>query len=147
MAKDAINLLDADHVRVESLFRDFQSQDLDPATKLDIAQVICMELTMHAMLEEELFYPAFAQATGDREMVEHARTEHQEVMDLIAQVPNAPDVGAVMNLIQKSTMEHVEEERRDMFAKARSSGMDLDALARQLEVRKNELTTTIHQAA
>jgi hemerythrin superfamily protein len=147
MAKDAINLLDADHVRVESLFRDFQSADLDPATRLDIAQVICMELTLHAMLEEELFYPAFAQATGDRRLVEHARTEHQEVMDLIAQVPNAPDVGAVMNLIQKSTMEHVEEERRDMFAKARSSGMDLDALARQLEVRKNELTTTIHQAA
>ena len=147
MAKDAINLLDADHVRVESLFRDFQSQDLDPATKLDIAQVICMELTMHAMLEEELFYPAFAQATGDREMVEHARTEHQEVKDLIAQVPNAQDLDGIMARMQKSTMEHVEEERRDMFTKAKSSGMDLDGLGQQLEIRKSELATTIHQAA
>jgi len=145
MAKDAINLLDADHVRVEALFRDFQAANADPATKLDLAQVICMELTLHAQLEEELFYPAFAQATGDRQMVEHARTEHQQVKDLIAQVPNAQDVGAVIAQIQKSTMEHVEEERRDMFAKAKSSGMDLMALGRQLEIRKNELATTIHQ--
>ena len=146
MAKDAINLLDADHVRVESLFRDFQAADIDPATRLDIAQVICMELTLHAMLEEELFYPAFAQATGDRQMVEHARTEHEELKDLIAQVPNAPDVAAVIARLQKSTMEHVEEERREMFAKAKSSGMDLAELGRQLEIRKNELATTIHQA-
>ena len=147
MAKDAVNLLDADHIRVESLFNDFNSADLDPATRLDIAQVICMELTLHAMLEEELFYPAFAQATGDQKMVEHARTEHEELKDLIAQVPNAQDVGAVMAQLRKSTMEHVEEERRDMFIKARASNMDLVELGRQLEIRKYELTATIHQAA
>jgi hypothetical protein len=147
MAKDAINLLDADHMRVESLFNDFSSADLDPATRLDIAQVICMELVLHAMIEEEVFYPAFAEATGDRKMVEHARTEHQEVRDLIAQVPNAPDIHAVMAQIQKSTMEHVEEERRDMFTKAKASNMDLVELGRQLEIRKYELAANIHQAA
>lgn len=147
MAKDAINLLDADHVRVESLFNDFKSADLDPATRLDIAQVICMELVLHAMIEEEVFYPAFAEATGDRRMVEHARTEHQQVRDLIAQVPNAKDIDAVMAQIQKSTMEHVEEERRDMFARAKASNMDLVTLGRQLEIRKYELAANIHQAA
>lgn len=147
MAKDAVNLLDADHVRVESLFNDFQSADLDAATRFDIAQVICMELTLHAMLEEELFYPAFAEATGDRKMVERARTEHQQLRDLIAQVPQAKDVDAVMAQIRKSTMEHVEEERRDMFTRARASTMDLVALGRQLEIRKYELAASIHQAA
>ena len=147
MAKDAVNLLDADHVRVESLFNDFRSADLDPATRLDIAQVICMELVLHAMIEEEVFYPAFAQATGDHQMVEHARTEHQEVRDLIAQVPTAKDIDAVMARIQESTMEHVEEERRDMFAKAKASNMDLVGLGRQLEIRKYELAANIHQAA
>jgi len=147
MAKDAVNLLDADHVRVESLFNDFQSADLDAATRLDIAQVICMELTLHAMLEEELFYPAFAEAMGDRKMVERARAEHQQLRDLIAQVPGAKDVDAVMVQIRKSTMEHVEEERRDMFKRARASTMDLVALGRQLEIRKYELAATIHQAA
>ncbi len=147
MAKDAINLLDADHVRVESLFNDFKSADLDPATRLDIAQVICMELMLHAMIEEEVFYPAFAEATGDRKMVEHARSEHQEVRDLIAQVPTAKDINAVMAQIQKSTMEHVEEERRDMFAKAKASTMDLVEVGRQLEIRKYELAAHIHEAA
>lgn len=147
MAKDAINLLDADHVRVESLFNDFKSADLDPATRLDIAQVICMELVLHAMIEEEVFYPAFAEATGDRRMVEHARSEHQEVRDLIAQVPTAKDINAVMAQIQKSTMEHVEEERRDMFAKAKASNMDLVEVGRQLEIRKYELAAHIHEAA
>ena len=147
MAKDAVNLLDADHVRVESLFNDFRSADLDPATRLDIAQVICMELTLHAMLEEELFYPAVAQATGDRRMVEHARTEHDQLKELIAQVPGAKDIGPVMEQIRKATMEHVEEERRDMFPKAKASNLDLVTLGRQLEIRKYELTATIHQAA
>jgi len=147
MAKDAVNLLDADHIRVESLFNDFKGADLDPATRLDIAQVICMELTLHAMVEEELFYPAYAEAMGDQKLVKQAQREHQELRDLIAQVPSAPDIGPVMEQIRKSTMEHVEEERRGMFAKARASNMDLVELGRKLEIRKYELTATIHQAA
>jgi hemerythrin superfamily protein len=147
MAKDAINLLDADHVRVETLFDDFRVSANDPATKMDLAQVICMELTLHAMLEEELFYPAVAQATGDKKMVEQARREHQQLKDLLAQVPRAENLDAVMQQMRKATMEHVEEERREMFAKAKSCGMDLVALGRQIEIRKNELAVNIHQAA
>src|SRR6185295_2524277 len=96
--------------------------------KLQMAQVICMELTLHTMVEEEIFYPAFAAATGDKGLVEHALKEHQEVKDLIARVPTADNLDGAMEAIRQHVMHHVEEERRGMFAKAKSSGMELATL-------------------
>jgi len=81
MAQDAIALLDADHQRVEALYRDFKSAGGDAAAKLHLAQIICSELTLHAMVEEEIFYPAVAQALGDEQLIEHARAEHQKVKE------------------------------------------------------------------
>ena len=144
MAQDAIALLEADHQRVETLFRSFQTAD--PQAKLDLAQVICMELTLHAMLEEELFYPAFAQATGDQDVIDDAREDHQEVKELIAQVPQGGNLEQLVTEIVQTTMEHVEEERREIFPKAKSSGMDLAALGQQMEARKAEVANAVQTA-
>lgn len=141
MAQDAIELLEADHQRAETLFRDFQTTRAEQPTKLDLAQIICMELTLHATLEEELFYPAFAQASGDQGMTQHARDEHQQVKDLIAQVPDAPDLDAIVKEIADTMLRHIQEERLALFPKARSCGMDLDALGQQIERRKAEFAT------
>jgi hemerythrin superfamily protein len=138
MAQDAIALLESDHQRVETMFRDFQTSRADATTKLDLAQIICMELTMHSTLEEELFYPAFAQASGDARMVQHAQEEHQQVKDLIAQVPSAPDLDAIVKQIADNMLRHIQEERLALFPKARTSGMDLDALGLQIERRRAE---------
>ncbi len=147
MPQDAIELLEADHQRIETLFRDFQSANVDQATKLDLAQIICMELTMHATLEEELVYPAFAQASGDQQLVERAQADHQQVKDLIAQVPTAQDVDRVVAEIQTAILQHIEEERREIIPKAKSSGMDLAALGTQIESRRAELASTMQQEA
>src|SRR4051812_41299230 len=105
MAQDAIALLEADHQRVEELFRDFKAMaGGDPAAKLQMAQVICMELTLHAMVEEEIFYPAFAAATGDQQLVEHARKEHQQVKELIARVPSAANLDGAMEAMRQNVM-------------------------------------------
>src|SRR4051812_37685539 len=101
MAQDAIALLETDHRRVEELFRDYKAAG-DPAAKLHLAQVICMELTLHAMVEEEIFYPAFAQATGDQQMLEHALKEHQGLKDLIARVPTAENLDGVVEAIKQN---------------------------------------------
>lgn len=146
MAQDAIELLEADHQRVEVLFRDFQTSRADPATKLDLAQIICMELALHATLEEELFYPAFAEASGDAQAVQHAREEHQQVKELIAQVPRAPDLDVIVKQIADTMLSHMQEERLALFPRARSSGLDVDALGRQIERRNAEFAAT-HQAA
>lgn len=138
MALDAIELLEADHQRAETLFRDFQASTADRTTKLDLAQMIYMELVLHATLEEELFYPAFAKASGDQEMTRHAQDEHQQVKGLIAQVPQAQDLDGIVKQIADTMLRHIQEERLALFPKARSSGMDLDALAQQLERRRAE---------
>ena len=144
MAQDAIALLEADHQRVETLFRNFQSAD--PQAKFDLGQVICMELTLHAMLEEELFYPAFAQATGDQELLQHALEDHQEVKELIARVPQGGDLDKLVTEIVQNTLEHVEEERTEIFPKAKSSGMDLVALGQQMEARRAEVAAAVQEA-
>ena len=138
MAQDAIALLESDHQRVETLFRDFQSSRADLTLKFDIAQIICMELTMHSTLEEELFYPAFAKASGEEDMVKKAQDDHQAVKELIAQVPTAPQLDAIVKLIIDDTLSHIQEERLALFPKARSCGMDLEALGEQIERRKAE---------
>jgi hemerythrin superfamily protein len=146
MAQDAIALLEADHQRVETLFREFQASKADQATKLDMAQIICMELTMHSTLEEELFYPAFAKASGDQQLVQHALEEHQQVKDLIAQVPQSQNLDTVVTQIATNMLKHIEEERRDLFPKTQSLGMDVAALGQQMETRRAELAQ-VHQEA
>ena len=145
MAQDAIALLEADHHRVEELFREFKSAG-DPAAKLDLAQVICMELTLHAMVEEEIFYPAFARATDDEQMLEHALKEHQEIKDLIGRVPTAENLDGAMEAIRQHTLHHVEEERRGMFAKAKASGMELATLGGRIQTRRAEVSESIQNA-
>lgn len=146
MAHDAIALLEADHQRVEDLYRDFKSAGGNAAAKLDIAQTICMELTLHTMVEEEIFYPAYVAATGDTEMDQHARKEHQEVKDLIAKVPTAPNLDGVMEAIMRNVRHHVEEERRGMFAKARACGMELATVGGRMESRRAEVAESIQAA-
>jgi hemerythrin superfamily protein len=146
MAQDAIALLETDHQRVEGLYRDFKSAGGDPAAKLHLAQLICMELTLHAMVEEEIFYPAFAQVTGDEQLVERARKEHQHVKDLIARVPQAENLEGAVEAIWRHALEHIEEERRDIFAKAKSCGMELATLGGRIQGRRAEVATTVQEA-
>lgn len=147
MAQDAIALLESDHQRVEELFREYKSMGgSDRAAKLQLAQVICMELTLHAMVEEEIFYPAFARATNDEQIVEHALKEHQEVKDLIARVPEADNLDGAVEAIRQHVQHHVEEERRGMFAKARASGMELATLGGRIQARRAEVATTVHES-
>jgi hemerythrin superfamily protein len=145
MAQDAIALLEADHHLVEELFKEYKSA-AEPATRLHLAQIICMELTLHAMVEEEIFYPAFARATGEEQMLAHALKEHQEVKDLIARVPSAKNLDGAIEAIKQHTLHHVEEERRGMFAKARASGMELATLGGRIQTRRAEVAEAVQEA-
>lgn len=143
---DAVELLDQDHQRVEQLFSDFK-QATDQQQKLSIAHLICLELTVHAAIEEEIFYPAYRQATGDQEMVQEAKEEHDEAKQLIAQIEGNEQPDALVIKLQQAIEHHVEEERAEMFKKARATpGLDLAALATQLEQRKQELVQELQAA-
>lgn len=137
--QDACTLLDADHQKVEQLFTEYQSAK-DASKKSQLAQKICMELTVHAIIEEEIFYPAFAVATRDDKLVEEAQEEHQQAKDLIAEIEDGDKIDPLMARLQKAIEHHVKDERTEMFPKARkAAGMDLASLATQLEARKKEL--------
>lgn len=137
--QDACTLLDADHQKVEQLFTEYQSAK-DAAKKSQLAQTICMELTVHALVEEEIFYPAYTAATRDDKLVKEAQEEHQQAKDLITEIEDGDKIDALMAQLQKAIEHHVKEERTEMFPKARkAAGMDLVALAAQLVARKKEL--------
>ena len=80
----AIELLMSDHRKVEDLFEQYdQEKESDDGTRREIAQKICAELTIHAQVEEELFYPWLRENLEDdeMEMVEEAQVEHQTAKD------------------------------------------------------------------
>jgi hypothetical protein len=146
MAQDALALLEADHQRVEGLYKEFKSAGGDAAARLHMAQIICMELTLHAMVEEEIFYPAFAHATGDEKIVDHALQEHGRLKELIARVPDAANLDGAIDAVCRTAFEHIEEERRDMFAKARACGMELATLGGRIQARRAEVAAAVQEA-
>lgn len=147
--KDACDLLDADHKAVKKLFKAYEelmkSRGRTVAQKkMDLAHQICNELTVHARIEEEIFYPALRAALKDTDMLAEAEVEHASAKDLIAQIEGAGAVDemfdAKVTVLGEYIDHHVKEERNEMFPKARSARkLDLIALRDQLQARKEEL--------
>ena len=140
----AIGLLKADHREVEGYFKEFEKARSDDG-KQQLAEKICRALTVHATIEEEIFYPAFLEATEEEDLHHEAAVEHDGAKKLIAEIESSgPDdeyYHAKVTVLSEMIKHHVnEEEKRDgLFAKSRQSEMDLDALGEQLASRKAEL--------
>jgi hypothetical protein len=142
--KDAIALLKADHRKVEDLFAKFEAAH-DSAKKRQLAKQICTELTVHTMIEEEIFYPACKGKIED-DMESEAYVEHDGAKVLIAEIeagnPDDEFYDAKVKVLSEQIKHHVhEEEKRSegMFAQARAAGLDMDALGARLLARKQKL--------
>ena len=142
----AIELLMSDHRKVEDLFEQYdQEKESDEGTRREIAQKICAELTIHAQVEEELFYPWLRENLEDdeMEMLEEAQVEHQTAKDLIAQIEAATDIDEVYNAKVKVLSEyikhHVQEEENEIFPKVRDEHEELDEMGQEMAARKGEL--------
>lgn len=139
---DAIAMLKADHRKVEDLFEKFEKAR---GRKAEIARQICLELTVHTMLEEELFYPACRDAGVDDDKLDEAIVEHDAAKVMIAEIENGgPDedfYDAKVKVLQEEIEHHVEEEeeRGGVFAQAKSNGVDLETLGEQMAARKQEI--------
>jgi hypothetical protein len=138
--QDALTLLDDDHNKVARLFQQYKAAHRNNEKKM-LAQQICQELAVHTQIEEEVFYPAFRQATNDEHLVEESEREHQEARELIAKIEGAPQPDdKVMLDLEDAVLHHVNDEREKMFPQARKAkNLDLMRLAEQLEQRKSEL--------
>ncbi|MEO6215916.1 MAG: hemerythrin domain-containing protein [Sphingomonas sp.] len=145
--QDAIALLKADHRTVEDLFEQFEKASGD-GRKQKIAEQICLELTVHAQIEEEIFYPA-CEGKIEEDLLKEAYVEHDGAKVLIAEIeaggPNDEYYDAKVKVLSEQIEHHVEEEEKrmeGMFSQARKAGLDMDALGEQLRARKEELVAT-----
>jgi hypothetical protein len=142
--KDAVSLLTADHRKVEGLFEQFEKAS-GADRKRRLAQEICTELTIHTIVEEEIFYPACKGEIEDDTVFE-AFVEHDGTKMLIAEIEaGSPDdqfYDAKVTVLSEEIKHHVREEEKrgeGMFAQAKKAGLDLDALGARLMERKKQL--------
>jgi hemerythrin superfamily protein len=148
-APDACTLLDADHKAVKKMFKDYDDLASSKAKsaeqkRLALAREICQELTVHATIEEEIFYPALRAVLKETELLAEAEVEHAGAKDLIAQIESMDTVDEMFDAKVKVLGEyidhHVKEERNEIFPKARAArGLDLIAMREDLQVRKDAL--------
>jgi hemerythrin superfamily protein len=142
---DAVALLKADHREVEEMFEQFE-KSRSAEKKAKLAQKICDALKVHTQIEEEIFYPAFLEATGNKDIHHEAEIEHDAAKKLIAEIdaskPSDEYFDSRVKVLSEMIKHHVkeEEQREGMFAEARDSDMDLDALGAQMQARKEELS-------
>jgi len=142
--QDALKLLAEDHRKVEDLFEQFEKASGD-GRKEKIAKQICTELKVHAMIEEEIFYPAI-RGKIDGDDLDEAYVEHDGAKVLINEI-EAGGAGeefyeAKVKVLQEQIEHHVEEEeksRGNLFQQARAADVDLQALGEQMAARKAEL--------
>ena len=144
---DAVALLKADHREVEDLFAKYEKTSGDGA-KQKLAEQICMELTVHAKIEEEIFYPA-CEGKVEEDLLKEAYVEHDGAKVLIAEIeaggPSDEFYDAKVQVLSEQIEHHVKEEEQrveGIFAQAKKAGVDMDALGEQLAARKTELIAT-----
>jgi hypothetical protein len=146
---DAVALLKADHRKVEDLFESYESAKGNSA-KSKLAQQICMELSIHATIEEEILYPACRGQIED-DMVDEAYVEHDGAKVLIAELmQGSPDddfYDAKVKVLSEEIKHHVkEEEAKDgIFAEAKKAGVDMMELGGRLAARKADLMKEFKQ--
>lgn len=145
---NALELLKNDHQEVDKLFRQYEEikDGAEDAGKEELVSRICDALTVHAQIEETIFYPAARRALPEEEgqdLLNEAAVEHQTLKDIIGRLEAAPTsdplYDAGVKVLSEYVKHHVREEENELFPKLRSSDMDLQAIGQQLAQRKEQL--------
>ena len=139
----AIAILTKDHDTVKSLFEQFEKAQTSPAREKILAQALT-ELKIHAVLEEEIFYPAVRQHVG-ADIMNEADEEHHVAKVLIAELDQAAGKGdhrdAKFTVLAENVRHHIKEEEQEMLPKARGLDLDFEKLGQRMLARKKELLT------
>ena len=142
---DAIALLKADHRKVEQLFAQYQKARASTRKK-ELASQICLELTVHTKIEEDVFYPACREDGVDEDMMNEANVEHDAAKVLVAEIeagnPDDEYYDAKVKVLSEMIKHHVKEEEKkqgNMFSKAKKAGVDTKALGEQMAGEKKTL--------
>ena len=140
---NAIALLKADHRTVEDLFEEYEHAR-QRNRKQALVRQICEELTIHAQIEEQGFYPEAQKVLGDeKDLINEAIVEHASLKWLISQIeamePDSELYEAEVKVLKEYVEHHVKEEEKEMFPKLRKTDLDLEALGQTLFELKQQL--------
>ena len=145
-APDAVQLLTTDHKEVKALFKEYDKlveQDKGDEEKEALARQICLMLTVHATIEEELFYPAARDAIEEVDLLDEAEVEHGSAKELIAQIesmkPSESLYDARVKVLGEYVSHHVKEEEGELFPKVKKAKVDLASLGEAIAARKKDL--------
>lgn len=143
---DALELLAADHLKVRQLFKDYERLvefKAQGTERQPLAESICVLLTVHAALEEEIFYPAARAALMPTDLVDEASVEHASAHELIERIRamDADDelYDATVRVLGEYIGHHVGEEEDQLFPAVRGASLDLAELGLEMSDRKAEL--------
>ena len=145
-AMTALELLEQDHREVEDYFDAYETLD-DDEEKGELATKICLALTVHTQLEEEIFYPAARKATKDDDLLDEAAVEHAGAKELVSQIesmePGDDLYDAKIKVLGEQIKHHVKEEEEELFPEIEKAKADVEALGKKLAARKSELISKL----
>ncbi|ARN18595.1 hemerythrin domain-containing protein [Piscinibacter gummiphilus] len=149
-ANDAIKLLTSDHAEVKKLFKAYEKlvkEEASDTEKAEVATTICKMLTVHAQIEEEIFYPAAREVLEEQDLVDEADIEHASAKDLIAQIeasdPSDDHYDAKVKVLGEYIDHHVKEEETELFKEVKKAGLDTAQVGEELAARKEELMAEV----
>jgi len=147
---EATTLLMQDHAEVKAMFRQYKSEK-DEEVKSLLATKICAALTVHAQIEEEIFYLEAGKALEDDDLITEAIEEHAEMKEQIAKVVERmaarKAVARSLTKLMRIVEHHVEEEESGMFPDMRQTDVDLYDLGARLAARRVEALLGLRREA
>jgi hypothetical protein len=141
---EPMEMLIEDHRKVQKMFKQFEKmkEQEDDEAKRELVEMACAELKVHTELEEQLFYPAAREALEEGDLVAEALVEHDSAKQLIAKLEasqGGEEYDALFTVLGEYVNHHVTEEQDEMFPKLKKADLDWDALAAQMQERKQQL--------
>ncbi len=149
---DAVELLTRDQAVITQLFQDYER--LLPlqgaaARKAEIVAQLCLVLTVHARVEEDIFYPAVLNACGPKAFTKQVLMDHVGAQELVARLlkmrPGDTDYDATVAVLNAYIAPHMINERECVYLKAISAGVDMAMLGQQIHLRQKELYENLAQ--
>jgi len=138
--KHAIAILKKDHDTVKELFDKFEKTDSATEKEKIILKAVD-ELKVHALIEEEIFYPTVRRHVG-ADLMNEADEEHHVAKVLIAELDTGKKSdhrNAKFTVLSESVRHHIKEEENEMLPKAKELGIDFEALGQTMLDRKKQL--------
>lgn len=142
--KEVLSLLIDDHRKVQKIFKDFESEQ-DQKAKQEMVVEACNELTIHAAIEEQKFYPFLREQNPDEfgALLNEAKVEHASSKDLIAQLsamsPEDELYDAKFTVLGEYVAHHIKEEEDELFKTIISEKIDLRELLEPIMALKESL--------